>query len=322
MTLLPTRRATLTAGMGALAAPRIARAQDYPTRTVTIIVPYPPGGQPDVMARFLADRLNRLYPGRFVVENRVGGAGNVGTSHVARSVPDGTTIMVGTVASHGVNPGLFGASLPYDPIADFRHVALLATAPGVLVVHPALPARNFAEFVALIRANPGRYDYGTTGGGGTLQMAAILFVRATGAQLNEIPYRGGAPATLDLAAGRIALQFDTGVTGFQTARGGQARAFAVTTPQRSPFAPDVPTWREIGVDAEFTVWQGVFTATGTPAPVRQALHAAIGRALRSEATQRRFAELGADRVFGGAIEDAERVVREEFTRWEGLLANR
>ncbi len=265
MTLLPTRRTTLAAGAAALLAPRILRAQDYPSRTVTIIVPYPPGGQPDVMARFLADRLNRLYPGRFVVENRVGGAGNVGTSHVARSVPDGTTIMVGTVASHGVNPGLFGASLPYDPVADFRHIALLATAPGVLVVHPSLPARNFSEFVALIRANPGRYSYGSPGPGTLNRLVMEMLKRKLGLDIVGVPYRGAGPAFNDTVAGHVQANVTNIELAAQAVAEGRLRAIAVGAHERAALLPDVPTLAELGhPDLVSLVWSGLFAPARTP----------------------------------------------------------
>ncbi len=303
-----------------LGLPGLSVAQSFPERPVRIIVPFAAGGATDVTARVLAEAMAAQLPQPVVVENRAGGGGIVGSEVVARATPDGHTLLVNNNSLATLR--FFTPNAPIDPARMLTAVSLIVDAPMAMLVANNVPVQTGQEFVALIRANPGRYDYGTTGGGGTLQMAAILFLRATGAQMNEIPYRGGAPATLDLVAGRIALQFDTGVTGFQTHRAGQARALAVTTPQRSRFAPDVPTWREIGVDAEFTVWQGVFTASGTPPAVREALHAAIRRALQAEATQRRFAELGADSVFNGSMADAERVVTAEFRRWEQLLGNR
>ena len=303
-----------------LGLPGPAFAQSFPERPLRIIVPFAAGGATDVTARVLAEAMAAQLPQPVVVENRAGGGGIVGSEVVARATPDGHTLLVNNNSLATLR--FFTPNAPIDPARALAAVSLIVDAPMAMLVANNVPVQTGQEFVALIRANPGRYDYGTTGGGGTLQMAAILFLRATGAQMNEIPYRGGAPATLDLVAGRIALQFDTGVTGFQTHRAGQARALAVTTPQRSRFAPEVPTWREIGVDAEFTVWQGVFAASATPPAVREALHAAIRRALQAEATQRRFAELGADSVFNGSMADAERVVTAEFARWEQLLGNR
>ncbi|HYF09426.1 MAG TPA: tripartite tricarboxylate transporter substrate-binding protein [Acetobacteraceae bacterium] len=304
----------------AVALPGLAGAQTFPERPVRIIVPFAAGGATDVTARVLAEAMAAQLPQPVVVENRAGGGGIVGSEVVARAAPDGHTLLVNNNSLATLR--FFTPNAPIDPTRALAVVTLILDAPMAMLVANNVPAQDGREFVALLRANPGRYDYGTTGGGGTLQMAAILFLRATGVQMNEIPYRGGAPATLDLIAGRIALQFDTGVTGFQTHRAGQARAFAVTTPHRSRFAPEVPTWREIGVDDEFTVWQGVFMASGASPAVRQAVHAAVARAIQAEATQRRFGELGADRVLGGSIEESERVVSAEFARWERLMGSR
>jgi tripartite-type tricarboxylate transporter receptor subunit TctC len=152
-------------------------------------------------------------------------------------------------------------------------------------------------------------------------MAALLFQRTTGLVMNEIPYRGGAPATLDLAAGRIALVFDIALTGLQTAKGGQARAFAVTGPERSPAVPEVPTWREIGVDAEMVVWQAIFVPVATPAPIKAAIHAAVARVQQTEALRRKWTELGVDRVLALPPEESERYVTRDVERWEGLMAS-
>jgi tripartite-type tricarboxylate transporter receptor subunit TctC len=208
---------------------------------------------------------------------------------------------------------------PIDPITSLQAIAVVAESPIVMLVANNVPANNLREFTALAQAQPGRLDYGSSGGGGILQMAALLYLKATGVQLNEVPYRGGAPATLDLAAGRIAMMFDAGLTGFQTARGNQARAFAVTTAQRNVANPDIPTWREGGVDAEMSVWQAVFVPAATPRDRREALNAAINRALSQEALRKRLADLGADRILTLNIADSEAYLAGEVARWESLL---
>jgi tripartite-type tricarboxylate transporter receptor subunit TctC len=208
---------------------------------------------------------------------------------------------------------------PIDPITSLQAIAVVAESPIVMLVANNVPANNLREFTALAQARPGQLDYGSSGGGGILQMAALLYLKATGVQLNEIPYRGGAPATLDLAAGRIAMMFDAGLTGFQTARGNQARAFAVTTPHRNAANPDVPTWREGGVDAEMSVWQAVFVPTATPRDRRDVLNAAINRALGQEALRKRLGDLGADRILTLNVAESEAYMAGEVTRWEALL---
>lgn len=265
MALLLTRRAAAAATAAAILSRRDAMAQDYPSRVVTIIVPYPPGGQPDVMARFLADRLNRAHPGRFVVENRVGGAGNIGTSYVARAQPDGSTIMVGTVASHGVNPGLFGANLPYDPVADFRHIALLATAPGVLVVHPSFPARSFQEFVAIVRVNPGRFSYASPGPGTLNRLVMEMTKRKLGLDIVGVPYRGAGPAFNDTVAGHVQANVTNIELAAQAIAEGRLRGLAVGAHQRAALLPDVPTLAELGhPDLVSPVWSGLFAPVRTP----------------------------------------------------------
>lgn len=308
----------LAATLTAAALP--AWAQGFPERPVRIVVPFAAGGATDVAARVLAEALTAVLPQPVVVENRSGAAGMVGAEAVARAPADGHTLLLNNT-SHAVlrvvvpNPGL-------DPHRALVPVTVFSEMPMVMLVANNVPARDGREFLAAVRAEPGRFDYGSTGGGGTLGMAALLFTTAADLRMNEIPYRGGAPATLDVAAGRIALMFDVALTGFQTARGGQARAFAVTGPQRSPTAPEVPTWREIGVDAEMQVWQALFVPAGTPAPARAALHAAVARVQADPALQRRWAELGVDRAMSLPPADSEAYVAAEVTRWERIMGDR
>ena len=300
-----------------LLTPAIARAQLPPDRPIRLIVPYTAGGATDVGARVLAEALGRVLPQPVVVENRVGAAGMIAAEHVARAAPDGTTLLFNNT-SHAVLRAVV-PNAPIDPIAALTPVAILSEMPMVMLVAKDFPAQDGRGFVAAVRAAPGRYDYGSTGGGGTLGMAALLFLKTTGLAMNEIPYRGGAPATLDLAAGRIALVFDIALTAFQTAKGGQARAFAVTGPQRSPAMPEVPTWREIGVEAEMVVWQAVFAPAGTPAPVQAALHAAIARVQAEPAMVRKWEELGVDRVLALPPAEAAPYVARDVARWEALM---
>jgi tripartite-type tricarboxylate transporter receptor subunit TctC len=312
------RRLLGALALGAAVAPAVpAVAQTFPDRPIRIVVPFAPGGATDVGARVLAEALTAVSPQPVLVENRVGGAGIVGAEAVARAPADGHAILFNNT-SHAVlrvvvpNP-------PVDPIAALAPLTILTEMPMVMLVANDFPARDARGFIAEVRANPGKYDYGSTGGGGTLGMAALLFTTTTGLRMSEIPYRGGAPATLDLAAGRIALVFDIALTAFQTARGGQARAFAVSGPERSPTMPEVPTWREVGVEAEMQVWQALFVPAATPAPVRQRLHAMVAEVQRSEALRRKWQELGVDRVLALPPAEAERYVAAEVARWEPIM---
>ncbi|MCW8086521.1 Bug family tripartite tricarboxylate transporter substrate binding protein [Sabulicella glaciei] len=312
------RRILAALAAGFLALP--AWAQGFPDRPIRLVVPFAAGGATDVGARVLAEAMSPHLSQPIVVENRTGAAGLVASEAVARAPADGHTILINNT-SHSVLR-LVVPNAPIDVTRALTPLTVLSEMPMVMLVANNHPARDLREFIALTRTNPGRWDYGSTGGGGTLQMAALLFLRAAGVEMNEIPYRGGAPATLDLAAGRIAMVFDVALTGVQTARGGQARAFAVTSAARSPALPDAPTLREAGLDAEMNVWQALFVASGTPVPVQTALHRAVAAALSGEAVQRRFRELGVDRILANSPEEASRYVAAEVERWENLLRGR
>ena len=309
----------VAAALSAFALP--ARAQVFPERPVRIVVPYAAGGATDVAARVLAEALTAVLPQPVVVENRSGAAGMVGAEAVARSPADGHTLLLNNT-SHAVLRVVVPPNPGFDPHRALLPVTVFSEMPMVMLVANNVPARDGREFLAMVRAAPGRFDFGSTGGGGTLGMAALLLTTAAGLRMNEIPYRGGAPATLDVTAGRIALVFDVALTGLQTARGGQARAFAVTGRERSPAAPEVPTWREIGVDAEMQVWQALFVPAGTPAALRGALHAAVARVQAEPALVRRWAELGVDRAMALSPAESEAYVAAEITRWERIMGGK
>jgi tripartite-type tricarboxylate transporter receptor subunit TctC len=316
MPKLPARLALLATLVLALALPA-GRALAYPERPIRMIVGAAPGGSNDLVARLLAEALTARLPHPVVVENRSGAAGMIGVEAVARAAPDGHTVLLTNTAHAGLR--VFVPNAAVDPHASLASVTVVAESPMVMLIANSFPAAELRGFVEAVRAAPGRYDYGSTGGGGTLRMGALLFLRAAGLQMNEVPYRGGGPAQLDLAAGRIAMLFDVGVTSFQAARGGLARAFAVTSARRSPAAPEVPTLREAGIDAEMTVWQAVMAPAATPRPVREALQARVAEALADPALRTRFAELGADRVLGLGVAESEAYVAAEVARWEAIL---
>ena len=289
------RRSVLALGATGFAAPRLAtaQAQDYPARLVTIVVPYPPGGQPDLMGRLLADRMNRVFPGRFVVENRVGGAGNIGSTHVARAQPDGYTLLVGTVASHGVNPSII-RNIPYDAIADFRHIALLATAPGILVVHPSVQARSFAEFVALVRANPGRFSYGSPGAGTLNRLVMESIKHKLGLDIVGVPYRGAGPAFNDTVAGHVQANMTNIEIAAPAIAEGRLRGLAVSDHRRAAMLPDVPTLAELGhADLVSLVWSGLFAPARTPDAVVDVIAGHVRTVLQDAELRRTMAASGA-----------------------------
>jgi tripartite-type tricarboxylate transporter receptor subunit TctC len=306
---------------GSLAAPASAWAQQepaWPTRPVRMILPYAAGGATDVIARVLADRMSQRLPQRIIVENRTGAGGNIGASAAAKSPGDGTTLLF-TNIGHAVNRSLY-TQLDYDPAKDLAPVTIVAESPMVMLVPPNAPWQSLAEFVADARAKPGRLTYGTTGGGGALQLVALKLIQAARLELTEVPYRGGSPAALDLAAGRLDMLYDAGATGFQLARGGQARALVVSGPSRSPVMPAVPTVGEAGFpDATFTVWQAVLVPGTTPAPLIARIHAAIAETLAEPGIRARLAELGAERVVGNTPEEAQAFISDEMARWASIL---
>ncbi|MBB5695772.1 Bug family tripartite tricarboxylate transporter substrate binding protein [Muricoccus pecuniae] len=312
-------RRALMAGAAVLAAPATLRAQAaWPTAPVRVVLPYAPGGPTDVIARLLCDTLSQRLPQRVVVENRTGAGGNIGAAAVAKSRPDGTTFLF-TNTGHAVNRALY-ARLDYDPAKDLTPVTIVAESPMVLLVPNSSPARTLAEFVARVRAKPGEYSYGSTGTGGALQLVSLLITRAAGLRMEEVPYRGSAPAAQDLISGRLEMLYDAGVTAFPLATAGQARALAVSSAQRSAVMPDVPTVAEAGFpDATFSVWQGLLAPAGTPQPIIERLQAEVAAVLAEGSLGARLVELGAERIIASTPTEAGAYVDAEMERWERVL---
>jgi len=304
------------AALFGLAAQPVAAA-DWPVRPVRLIVPYAPGGGTDVVARVLAQTMTTQLPHPVVVENRAGAGGGLGAEAVARATPDAHTFLFtnngySVLRAIAPNPNL-------DYYTALTPITIVSEAPMIMMVANNVPANTLQEFLALVRANPGRYDYGSTGTGGTNGLTALMFIKAANVNINEIPYRGGAPATLDLAAGRIAMLFDASSTALATTRGGQARAMAVSTAQRSPAAPELPTLLEAGVPASMSIWNAIVVASATPPELRAALHAALAKALNTPELRTRFTEFGMDRIPITSEAETVRFISGEVTRWEGLL---
>ncbi|WP_270935041.1 Bug family tripartite tricarboxylate transporter substrate binding protein [Falsiroseomonas oryzae] len=310
-------RRSLLAASALLATP--ARAQDnWPTRPVRMVIPYAAGGATDVIGRLVADRLSARLPQRVVVENRTGAGGSIGASNVAKSPADGHHLLFHNIG-HAVTRPLY-PQLDYDPEADLKAVTIVAESPMVLLVPPNSPHRSVADLVAFARANPERLTYGSTGGGGALQLVALLFLRAAGIRMTEVPYRGGAPAALDLANGSLDMLYDAGLTGFALAQGGRARALAISGPQRSPVMPDVPTIAELGFpDATFMVWQVILAPAATPAPLMSRIQQEVAAVLAEPATRSRLAELGAERLVGNTPAEAQAFVAQEMAKWAVIL---
>jgi tripartite-type tricarboxylate transporter receptor subunit TctC len=257
-------------------------------------VPYAPGGPVDLSARLIAPKLQQALGQPVIVENKPGAGGNIGADFVAKSAPDGYTIVMGAIATHAINPALY-PKLPYDPVRDFRHVALLVQVPNVLVVNNELPARNVAELIQLLKSRPGKLDFASGSTGSTGHLAGELFKQMTGTFMVHIPYKGSAPAVADLLAGRVQLMFDNLASALPNIQAAKLRAVAVTTLKRSSFLPDVPTLDESGLKGfDMTTWWGLMAPASTPQPVVERLAAESSKALQSPDLIERWRAMGSE----------------------------
>jgi tripartite-type tricarboxylate transporter receptor subunit TctC len=269
-------------------------AQDWPSRPVHLVVPYAPGGPVDLSARLIAPKLQQALGQPVVVENKPGAGGNIGADFVAKSAPDGYTLVMGAIATHAINPALY-AKLPYDPVRDFRHVALLVQVPNVLVVANELPARSVADLVRLAKAQPGRLDFASGSTGSTGHLAGELFKQLTGTYMVHIPYKGSAPAVADLLAGRVHLMFDNLASALPNIQAGKLRALAVTTVRRSSFLPELPTLDESGLKGfDMTTWWGLMAPAKTPQPVVERLARESRSAIDSPDLLERWRAMGSE----------------------------
>jgi len=269
-------------------------AQDWPARPIHIVVPYAAGGPVDLSARLIAPKLQQAFGQPVVVENRPGAGGNIGAEAVAKSAPDGYTLVMGAIATHAINPALY-PKLPYDPVRDFRHVALLVQVPNVLVVNNDLPARSVGELVRLLKEMPGKLDFASGSTGSTGHLAGELFKQMTGTYMVHIPYKGAAPAVVDLLAGRVHLMFDNLASAAPNIQAGKVRALAVTTISRSAFLPELPTLHESGLRGfDMTTWWGLMAPAKTPQNAVDKLALETRRALESPDLRERWRAMGSE----------------------------
>ncbi|HSN22203.1 MAG TPA: tripartite tricarboxylate transporter substrate binding protein [Usitatibacter sp.] len=279
-----------------LAFASAAFADNYPARPIHFIVPYPAGGPLDTVARLLGQKVSESVHQPVVVENKPGAGDNIGADAVAKSAPDGYTILMGAVATHAINPTLY-KNIPYDPVKDFAPVTEVAWTPNVLVVNPALPVSNVKEFVAYAKAHPGQLNFGSGSTGSAGHLAGELFKTMAGVQMVHVPYKGAGPAMQDLIGGQIQLMFDNLASSLGQIRAGKVRALAVTTEKRSSLAPELPTIAESGLPGfDISTWFGVFAPGGTPQPVVERLHDAFVDALQAPDVQATMKKMGAEPV--------------------------
>ena len=290
----------------------LALAQ-YPAKPVHLIVPFPPGGGNDTVARAIAQQISPELGQPVVIDNRPGAGGSVGAELAAKAAPDGYTLFLAGVGSHVVNPNLH-KKLAYDPLKDFAPIILIASAPSVLVVNPKVPAQNIAEFTAYARANPGKLNYASNGNGSAAQLAAAMYEHMAGVKMVHVPYKGIAPAMTDLMGGEVQLMFGTVVALVPHIQSGKLRALAVTGKKRSALIPEVPTLRESGLpEYEAGSWYGIEAPAGTPRPIVDRLNAVMVKALKQPEVARRLALDGAE-VIGSTPEEFGAHIKSELER--------
>jgi tripartite-type tricarboxylate transporter receptor subunit TctC len=294
-----------------------AAAQDYPTRAVTVMSGYPPGGVTDITSRAVAERLGRELPVPVVVENRAGAATSVASTAVTQARPDGTTLLMGT-STLAINPALQPNLTPKEPMRELAPVGMVFRTAFLLHVHPELPARTTAELIAWCRANPGRLNFGSSGTGAVNHLCQALFAQRAGIEVTHVPYRGGAPALIDLRAGRIQAMFAAVQEALPAVREGATRALAISSAGRSPLLPEVPPVAETLPGFDVVFWQGLFAPAGTPAPVLARLGAVLRTATEDPELRARMAQQGVEIVTGDA-EALRRTLAEETAMWGELI---
>lgn len=309
------RIALLAIGSGMVNA---AAVDDYPSRPLRAIVPNAPGGGSDISARIVASSLSESMGQQVVVDNRPGAGGTLGVSIAARAQPDGYTVLMGNISTHGINVAVL-KSLPYDPVKDFAPVSMLGTTPNVLVVHPAVPAATFKEFIAHVKANPGKIRYGSSGVGGSPHLAMELLESLTGLDMLHVPYKGSGPVTIDLLGGQIHTTSASVTSQLPHIKSGKLRALAVTSAKRTPQLPDVPTVIESGVPGyEVTIWYGLFVPAGVPRGIVSRLNAALVKVLNDPKVEERMASAGIDAVSSTPAELAA-FVKSEIAKWREVV---
>jgi tripartite-type tricarboxylate transporter receptor subunit TctC len=301
-----------------IGVPGVASAQQYPSKPIRFVVPYPAGGPLDTVARLLAQKVSEGVGQPVVVDNKPGAGGNIGADIVAKSPADGYTILMGAVATHAINPTLY-ASIPYDAMRDFAPITQVASTPNVLVVNSSIPAASVREFIAHAKANPGKLNFGSGSTGSAGHLAGELFKAMAGVEMTHVPYKGAAPAMTDLIGGNIQLMFDNLASSLAQVRAGKIRALAVTTARRSPLAPELPTVAESGLPGfDISTWFGVFAPAGTPREALERLHAQFTRALAAPDVREKMLNLGAEPV-GSKPEEFASYIRAEAEKYARVI---
>jgi tripartite-type tricarboxylate transporter receptor subunit TctC len=310
----------LVAVLAALAAPFTfaQSAANYPAKPVRLVVPFPAGGTTDILARAVAQKLSEAWGRQMIVDNRPGAGGNIGSDLVAKSAPDGYTLLMGTVGTHAINPSLY-KNMPYDHVKDFAPVILVAGVPNVLVVNPSLPVHSVPELIAYAKANPGKLNFASSGNGTSIHLSGELFKAMTGVEMTHVPYKGSAPALTDLIGGQVQLMFDNLPSSLPFIKAGKLRALAVTSGARAAALPDLPTLAESGLQGfEASSWFGVLAPAGTPRDIVAKLNGAIAGWLASPEAKGKLLAQGAIAA-GGTPEDFARHIGAETSKWAKVV---
>jgi tripartite-type tricarboxylate transporter receptor subunit TctC len=310
----------LLAAIALVVLPVIAAAQSYPTKPIRLVVPFPPAGATDILSRELARMLSDRLKQQVIVDNKPGAGGTLGSDIVARSAADGYTIQMATSSTHSIGPSL-NPKIPYNAQTDFTPVAHVANATNVLVVSPSVKANTVAELIADIKAKPGQYNYGSSGNGTIVHLTGELFKSMTGTYVVHIPYRGTALVIPDMVSGQIQLLFDNVASALPHIRDGRVKALGVTSLQRSPLLPNLPTVADTVPGFESNTWFGVFGPKNMPAEATQRLNTEIGAILRTTEFQERLRTLGYDAA-GGSPADFAKVVAGDTAKWARLIKER
>jgi tripartite-type tricarboxylate transporter receptor subunit TctC len=305
--------------VAALLAASSSRAAEFPTRPIKLVVPYAAGGPTDVLGRLVAEFLSRDLKQAVFVENKAGAQGAIGAEAVARSDPDGYTLFVTAASIIVLNPMLY-KKLPYDPVRDFRMLALVTDLPVVMEVHPSMPARTVAEFVAYAKQNPGKINFGSAGTGGTIHLAGEMFKQMAGVDMVHVPYKGAGPALTDLLSGNIQVMFDTLSTALPPVRSGLVRPLGVSSAQRSPDLPDVPTIAESGYpDYRVSVWYGIAAPAKLPDEIAQKISATLDRALNDDAFRASLEKIGFPVFRPRSAAAITEFIDADRARWSGVI---
>jgi len=291
-----------------------AYAQTFPSRTVRIVIPFPPGGTSDILARTLAAKLTEEWGQQVIAENRPGAAGNIASEYVAKQRGDPHVLLINTVGTHAINPAIY-PSLPFDPVKDFTLITNLVNLPSLLIVHPSVPAANAQELIALAKARPGALQYSSAGSGSQPHLTAEIFRTMAGVELLHVPYKGAGPQLLALISGEVALTFATAPAAVPLVKNKQARAIAVTTAERVPALPDVPTLNEAALPGYVAVgWNGLVAPAAIPEPALQKIHAAVAKIYRMPDMRERLVSLAAEPAICSP-EEFTALIKSELVKW-------